>query len=169
VHLVATHVLGRITGDVSRAHDTCRRLAIAANEDNAYRTSHAGEGVLPIETQRLDRTTYGLADFHCPRFRTAREQDAELIAAETCQDIRRPDIRLYDLRDLAQKFVTRRMTESIVDDLELIENEVQQRMRVVRVCLAGFERRNQLVLKLATEPRTSRGRISGICSPNFSR
>src|SRR5690606_28002269 len=149
VDLVAAHVLRGVTGDVRGAHQARDARALVVDHDDADRATHAGEGLLPRETMRLDRAADRLRDFDSPLLAAAFEQDAELVAAEARDHVVRAQPRLHELRDLAQQLVAGGVAERVVDDLELVEVEVQE--RVAQPFLVGaVEGRDEPVLELAT-------------------
>ena len=43
MHLVAAHILRRVTGDIGGTHDACNVGTIAADHDHAYRTTNGGK------------------------------------------------------------------------------------------------------------------------------
>src|SRR5690606_18820268 len=61
--------------------------------------------------------------------RAAFKQHAELVAAETGERIAPADLRLQQRTDLPQHLVARAVPARVVDDLELIEIDVENRVR----------------------------------------
>ena len=54
------------------------------------------------------------------------QNDGELIAAESCQCVRRTDSRLQARRDLAQQQVSRCMSQAVIDQLEAIQIDIEK-------------------------------------------
>ena len=157
VDLVAAHVLRGITGDVGRAHNAGHVRAFGRHHDHANRAANARERVLPLEAILFDGIANGFSHLHRKILVATLEQDAELIAAQACQHVGRADVVLHELRDPQQQFVAGGMPEGVVDDVELVEIEVQQRMRLFIVLMRGLERRHQTVLELTAVDQAGNG------------
>ena len=71
------------------------------------------------------------------------EQDAELVTAQACRDIGRPDAASDPVGDGRQEIVAGRVTEAIVDGLEVVEVEEQHGERARRLA-RGECRRGRL-------------------------
>src|SRR6185295_19349464 len=56
------------------------------------------------------------------------EQDSKLVATEARQRVTPADLGLQQRADLSQQHVTRGMAAGVVDDLELVDVEVAQRV-----------------------------------------
>src|SRR4030095_10977791 len=61
------------------------------------------------------------------------KQDAKLIATQPRQRIARTQLGAQESGDLSQQVVSSGVTAGIIDHLELVKVEVQQRMRIRRV------------------------------------
>ncbi len=94
VHLVTAHVFRRVTGNVGGAHHARDVGTADADHDHADRTTHGRERILPFEAITFDRAADGLRDLQRTLLVTAFEQYRELVAAEPCQHVGRPDVGL---------------------------------------------------------------------------
>src|SRR5690606_39853292 len=104
--------------------------------------------VLAGKPERVDGAADGLRHLYRAFLGAALEQDAELVTAEPRKYVGRPDIRLHQLGDLAQQLIARGVAEGVVHYLELVEVEVEQRMRPALT--VGFVQRcDEAVFELA--------------------
>src|SRR5690349_7597372 len=76
------------------------------------------------------------------------EKDREFVAAETCDDVARPDAGFELLRDRNQQLVADSMAEAVVDQLKAVEIEKEHRKPGVRVTLCLFDSLLEVVHEL---------------------
>ena len=74
----------------------------------------------------------------------------------------RTDLGLDDFGDLLEKRVTGGMTEGVVDNLELIEIDIQQRVRLLGVALDNVECGHQPVLELTPVQQAGQCVVRGL-------
>ena len=72
------------------------------------------------------------------------EQDAELVTTQPRKRISRAQLGTQERRNLSQQVVAGGVTARVIDHLELIEVEIQQGMRSVRVCRTEQVRKTPL-------------------------
>ena len=84
--------------------------------------------VLPDEAIIANRLAQALRDAQRLIQRAALQQDAELIPAQARQRVAAAHPRLQHPGDLLQQLIAGRMSAGIVDQLELIQIQIQQRM-----------------------------------------
>jgi len=77
--------------------------------------------VAPHEAELTDRLAQVLGDAAGGVERAVGEQHAELVAAETRQQVGGADAGLHDAGDLLEEPVAGLMAAGVVDDLELVE------------------------------------------------
>ena len=79
VNLVATHVLGRIAGNVGRTHDACNVRTLFRNYYDTDGTARAGESVFPVKPVLLDRSANRFSHFHGPCLGAALQENAKFV------------------------------------------------------------------------------------------
>src|SRR6185295_2220908 len=121
-------LFGDVAGGVGRGEQLHPVGSSGGDRHQADRNPDLEAALLPGETEGADGGADLLRD--APRAIEIRvfEQDAELVAAEPREDVVRPDPRSQQGRQLAQQLVSRQMPRGVVDQLELVEVEVEQRV-----------------------------------------
>ncbi len=107
------------------------------------------DSVLPPQTKRKSRIAWRAASamrFACSSEHL--EQHAELIAAEAREGVRGAYPRLQHAGHIAQQPVAGLVAAGIVDDLELVEVDVQQRIGAL-AALRAEQRPVQAIVELA--------------------
>jgi hypothetical protein len=97
--------------------------------------------LLPGEAEVAHRLAQRLGHAHRLIERAALEQDAELIAAQARQRIAPAHLGLQQRADLAEQRIAGAVAAGVVDDLELVDIEVAQRVGGSRA-LALFSARS---------------------------
>ena len=108
------------------------------------RSAEAESAVLPGVAEVPDRLAQRLGRAQRLLQRAALEQHAELVAAEARQRVAPADLGFQQRADLAEQRVARGMAAGVVDDLELVEVDIAERIG----SLAGLR-----ALERALEPR----------------
>ena len=135
VHLVAAAALGEVTGDVGVGQHLPRRMRVTVDE------RHADAAVNLVALAAIQKVVLiqHIAEIFRDRRHVARDDVAqnhgELVAAEACEQIGIAQARLQLLADFDQQLVTGGMAGGVVEVLETIEINVQQR----RYFLAALE------------------------------
>ena len=117
------------------------------------RSSHDEPIVADVLAQRLGRAQRLV-------HRAALEQHAELVAAEPRERIAPTDLRLQQRADLLQQRVAGIVAAGIVDDLELIEVEVENRVRRF-ARLGALQRALETLLELAAVDELGQHVVAG--------
>jgi hypothetical protein len=131
VHAIAARILGRIAGDVGGAQQAGDALAVAVIGTTPMLAPMLLAWMLPAEAVVAHRLADLVCDARRLLERAVLDQDAEFIAAEPRDDVRRAHVRLQQRGDVAQQAVAGRVTAGVVDHLELVEVDVQQRVRAL--------------------------------------
>ncbi len=150
VNLVSPGILGRVAGYVGATHDVGDVFVISRDDHYADRNTYRSERVFPFKAKLLDGTPEILSDFLGTFFTAAFQQDAELVATEPREDIRCTDTALEMVGQLPKQLITCRVAERVVDDLELVEIHVQQRMCLVGILAQPGKARDHLVFEFRT-------------------
>ena len=123
-------------------------LVVAGDRHHADAAAEPERALLPDELVVADRLAQLLG--HAQRLveRAALEQHAELVAAEARERVAPADLGLQQRADLAEQRVAGAVAAGVVDDLELVEVEVAQRVgRLAR--LGAAQRPLEPLLELA--------------------
>lgn len=104
--------------------------------------------VIPGKAEVADRLAQLFADQACMAERAMRQQHAQFIAAQARQDVAVAHLRLQQLGQQLQQHVAGTMAAGVVDDLELVEVQVQQRV-CVAFLLGRVQGAGHQVLELA--------------------
>src|SRR5690606_15785111 len=91
--------------------------------------AEAERAVVPHELELADQLAERLRRAQRLVHRAALEQHPELVAAEPRERIAPANLRLQQRADLLQQLVARAVTARVVDDLELVEVDMQDRVR----------------------------------------
>ena len=131
-HAARALFLRGVAGGIRGGEQLLDRACFAADLDEADRHADVEHAVVPDETIRGDRTAHVVGDL--PRLveRTADQQHAELVAAEPRDRVRIAHRFAQQLGHFAQHAVAREMSAGVVDDLEAVEIEVTQHVRMPR-------------------------------------
>src|SRR5690606_12378801 len=105
--------------------------------------------VAPRELELRDRLAQAFRDLDGAFHRAVGEQHGELVAAEPRDHVLAAHARLQDLRELPPQEIARRVAARVVDDLELIEIHVEQRVRQRAFLPYRTHRRREPLLELA--------------------
>ena len=152
-------VLPRFLRDVHRDVGVAEELLRSLRTDRPVRTrardpdARPDEDLLPVE---LERSVQRLEDPNgdvgrTDALATVLEQDRELVATEPGRRVRRAEARPQPLPHLAQQTVAGRVSERVVDRLEVVEVHEQDRHRQV-----GARQALQRVLDAVAEERAVR-------------
>ena len=126
LHAVPAPGLRGIAGGIRHAEDIVG-LPRPIDGGDADRGLDAERPPLFGKHQVLEIASQPLADIDRVRDRTIRQDDHEFIPAETHQDVLRPDRVAEDVRHGEKEPVARLVAERVVDDLEVVEIDVEQR------------------------------------------
>ena len=129
VDAVAAAVLRRVAGDVRGAHDGRDVLGVALDLHDADARADGQRRRAPHEAVVADGLAHALRDARGLIERAALQQHAELVAAEARDGVGGAHARLQQARHVAQQPVAGLVAAGVVDDLELVEVDVQQRVR----------------------------------------
>src|SRR3984957_14617589 len=149
LHAIAALILRGVAGYIGGAHHTGDGRCLTGDFDDADADTDRRHAVLPDEPIIADGLPQSFG--HAQRMiqRAILQQDPELIPAQACQRIADAHSRLQHSRNLFQELIPRRMAAGIVDQLELIEVEIQQRVPATGVGADGVDRCGQPIVELA--------------------
>ncbi len=158
---VAAALLGQVAGLVGRDQELGHRLAVVVDLDHADAHAQLEGVVVPHEAEILDRLAQVVGDQHGLVGRAVRQQHAELVAAEPGQDVAVAHLGLQHLGQQLQQHVAGAVAAGVVDDLELVEVHVQQRVHVA-VVLGRVQRDGDLVLELVPVDQAGQHVVGGV-------
>ena len=121
---------------------------------HADRTANINVRALPVKSIVFDRAANGLRNLQRPIIVAAFEQYAKFIPTKARQRVGGTDFGLHDVRDLAQQLITCNMAEGIVDHFELVQVDVEKRMRICWMLLRIFQRGHQAIFKFLAIDQT---------------
>ena len=131
-HAVAAAGLGfvhRLVGSIEQLQWCVCVDGFHSNDTHAHGDVNSGSlGV--AETQRLDSLAQTLGKSDAVRGGHPHASDAELLAAEAAYEVPGPDRPAQTLAELAEYIVPRQVAVGIVDALEMIEVEHDERQRL---------------------------------------
>ncbi len=123
--------------------------------------AEAEAAVLPDEAEFLHRFQQGLGGLDGLLQGAVLQQDAELVAAQARQGVAPADLRLQQRTELAEQRVARHVAAGVVDDLELVEIHVAQRvLRFART--PHLQRPLQAGLELAPVHQARQHVVAGV-------
>src|SRR5690606_10962195 len=161
VHLSAAALLRDITGGIRGAHEVLQATARVTDLYEADRNSDIENLVLPDEAIVGDRD----ADIrsNLPRLfdRTAYEECAELIAAESPDEVRVADLVLYEVCHFPEHVVAGLVPAAVVDRLEAIKVHVREHVHAF-LGMRGIHRILQAPLEFAPVLETGQGIVRGV-------
>ena len=130
---VAATVLGRVAGDIGRLHDRGEIAVALADLDQPEAAAHR-EGVTLVLEHGVLEVIEQLVGHRLGLVRRDIDDDhAELVTAEPGEHVARAQPCRQRLGQLAQQPVTGRVPAGVVDDLELIEVDVAERVTSLAV------------------------------------
>ena len=120
--------LAACAGAVGGREDRGHVLVVGGDRHHADAGAEAEHALLPGEAEVAHRLAQRLGRAHRLVQRTALQQHAELIAAEARERIAPADLGLQQRADLAEQRVAGAVAAGVVDDLELVDVQVAQRV-----------------------------------------
>ena len=161
VHVQAALLLRHVAGRIRRVHDVFNGAAVAPDFHQADADAHIENLVLPDEAIVVDRTYDVVGYLSRLLQRATDEQQRELVAADAPYRIRIAH-RIFDERcDLAQHIVAGGVAAGIVDDFEMIQVEIAQRVPGI-AGLRGIQSLLQPPLELAPVDESGKGIVAGL-------
>src|SRR6516225_5534109 len=148
VDAVTAALLGGGTGGVGCRKDRGHVLVVSSDRHDADARAEAEHPVLPGEAEVAHSLAEGLRGTHRLIERAALEKDAELVATEPRERIAPADLRFEQRPDLSEERVPCAVAAGVVDDLELVDVEVAERVGRL-ACLGALERALEAALELA--------------------
>src|SRR5947209_2350532 len=131
--------LGAIHGSVRVANELFRLLV----GGRAQRNADAGGGVdlVAIDAERHgERVVNAVRDASSAgKVVDVREQQRELVAADACDRVFRPDAGLQQVADLDEQLVAEDVPESVIDQLEAVKVEEKHGEEKIFVALQARE------------------------------
>ena len=124
-------VLGGIAGEIRQAHDRGDVVAVTVDRDQADADADLETTVALVEADFANRLAQLFGALVSVLYVAAFEQNAEFVATEARQHIAAADVPAHGVGDFAKQLVAGDVPAGIVDDLELVEIEKQQRMVAV--------------------------------------
>ena len=161
VDAVTAGFLGGGAGAVRSAQQVGNVLVVGRNRHDADADAEAEGAIVPHELVVADRRTQVLGGLHGLIEVAALEQYAELVAAEPRQGVAPADLRLEQVTELVQQGVAGTVPAGIVDDFELVEVEIQQRIRGL-ACLGAFQCALQAALEFAPVDQPGEDVVAGV-------
>ena len=158
---VASGLLGRGAGAVRGAQQRGHVLVVGGDRYHADTDAEPESTVVPQELVVADRRPQVFGGLQCLLDIAALQQHTELVAAEPRQGIAPADLRLEQIAELMQQGIAGAVAAGVVDDLELVEVQVQQRIG----CLAGFralQRPLEAALELAPVDQPRENVVAGM-------
>ena len=123
---VPAPLLGRVEGGVGEGEER-GRVEPAVDRDDADADAEVEPPAADLEAVLVDGPPEPLGH-HPPRLgRDPLEDEDELVAAEAGDLVARPPERPEEARELDEDGVSRRVAERVVDDLEVVEVEEEER------------------------------------------
>ena len=98
MHLISTHILGRVTRDIGGAHERRNVVVFRCHHHDTDRDTNCCERFLPFETVTFNRTTNCFGNFHRTIFVATFHEDAELVTTKPRKYISRSYLDLNDFR-----------------------------------------------------------------------
>ena len=121
-------LLGGAAGGVRRRQHRGHVLVLGGDRHDADRAAEPEAAVFPGVAEVADRLAQRLGRAQRLLQRAALEQHAELVAAEARERVAPAHLRLQQRADLAEQRVARAVAAGVVDDLELVEVDVAERV-----------------------------------------
>jgi hypothetical protein len=151
---VAALLLRGEAGVVRLRHDRGQARRKPRDGDHADGHAHLEILLVPLEVPRLHR----VADLRCRRLgevgAAVLEEHRELVAADAREHLAVAQARLHHGCDAAQQLVAGEMAERIVDAVEEVEVDVEQRVRAALRLCSGDRALEALLERLAVrQPR----------------
>ncbi len=125
---IATTLFGGLTGTVGSRQDRSHVFVVGGDRHDTDAGAEAKHAVFPGEAEITHALAQRLRRAHRFIQRATLEQNAELVAPETRQGVAPADFRLQERAHLPQQRVARAVATGIVDDLELVDIEITQRV-----------------------------------------
>src|SRR5690606_7531664 len=129
VDAVAAGVLRRRARAVRRRQQRGDVVRAGGDRHDADARAEPERAIVPDELELVDQLAQRLRRAQRLVHRAALEQHAELVSAEPREGVPPADLRLQQRADLPQQLVARAVAARVVDDLELVEIDVQDRVR----------------------------------------
>ena len=126
---VATRFLGGLAGAVGGAQQRRDVLVVGGNRHDADAHAEPERTIVPEELVLADGHPQDFRGFHGFFQTAALEQHAKLVTAQPRQRVAPANFRFQQRAKLAEQRVAGAVATGIVDDLELIEIQVTQRVR----------------------------------------
>ena len=161
VHAVAAALLGQVAGLVGCHQELGHRLAVARDLDHADGDAELEGALLPDEAEIADRLPQALGDQARLVGGAARQQHAELVAAQARQHVGIAHLGLQHARQQLQQQVAGGVAAGVVDDLELVEIHVQHGVHMAFV-LGAVQRLGDAHFEFAPVDQAGEGVVGGV-------
>src|SRR5580658_3622167 len=161
VDAVAAAFLGGGTGAVRGREDRSDVLVIGGDRHHADAGAEAEHPVLPGEAEVAYSLAQRLGGAHRLIERAALQQYAEFVAAEARQRIAPAHLGFQQCAHLAEQRIAGAVTAAVVDDLELVDVEVAQRVGGF-ARLGALQRALQAALEFAAVDQPGQQVVAGV-------
>ncbi len=128
VHAVAAAFLGRGAGAVGGRDDRRHVLVVGSDRHHADRRAETEHAIFPGEAEIPDGLAQHLGGAQRFIQRAGLEKNSKLVTTEAGESISPAHLALEQRADLAQQHVAGRVAAGVVDDLELVDVEITQRV-----------------------------------------
>ena len=161
VQAVATLLLGQAASLVGGAQQLAHGLAVLVDFRDADAHAQFEAVFVPGEGEFAHGLAQLFADQARMLERTVGQQYAQFVATEARQDVAVAHLSLQHLGQQLQQHVAGGVAAGIVDDLELVQVEVQQRMRVA-VFFGRMQGARHQVFEFAPVDQARQGVVCGL-------
>src|SRR5579862_4191888 len=148
VHAVAAILLGRRAGTVCGREHAGDVLVVGRDRHDPDARAETKNAILPGEAEIAHRLPQCLCGAHRLIERAALEEDAELVAAEPRKRVAPAHLGFQQRTHLPEQGIACAVATGIVDDLELIDVEIAERVGGF-ACLRALQRALEAGLELA--------------------